>query len=966
MADNYDGSIRIDTRINTQPIDAGVSQIEDKIKGLASTVGLAFGMKELVEFGSKAINAASDLAEAQNVVDTAFGSMSYKMEQFAATALDTYGISELTAKNMGSTYMAMAKGMGVAEGAASDMAVTLTGRLSDIMSFYNKSQTEVDTIGRSLITGETEPLKAIGVVMTQTNLQAYAMAQGLNKAYNEMSAQEQLLVRYKYFLEQTAMAEGDFADTSEGWANQTRLLSERLNQFITNFGQLFINAFTPVLQFANEAVSFLNDLFFGGNEEDSTAVKNAEAVADEVSAVGTEADKSKKKLNNLLSGFDELHIISGSKSKSSETIDAGIDTSDLLGVSLEKDTASAKKSAKKYRDILNQIYLAFKQHPLTKIIENILDDLGDFFGFIDEKGNIDAGAIVTTLEDILTAFLAYKAVTGVISGIGAFQTGFSSLIGIITANPVAAAIVGLTALGIAIYDLTLELKKQNIADCFGDISISFEEIAELTDPISGGMDKIADAFADNKTKLETAKDNFKEIATAVQETMDAFKGGENDSSVEDFAQQLDGFIDAALGVNDAVTDTSALEALYASDGVISEAEQKSLDLIAGIGDSVAGKIETIRAQIHTITQTAIDENRSLLESELQNIQDLYDEIARMTSMQEDIKTTATWERLKSGAYTYNSYAELADAIKEAQQQAEKSRDEVKQSSYENVISAITYGLNNGTMTEEEAERYKKDQFALIDESLKAKEIESKKYERDVITAWAQGAMVNMSKYYYGNDPDGQKKMQQYFDLLLSTPDGVDIESLALQLGESNYYRNAFSALHELSGMTGFDFQEEWTRLNKECGDNGKRGGEEFYSKFAEVIENSDIRAEDILPKVEDIKRLGEDSEEAYVAAVTGWIENTDFLMTIGTSVDSTEADAWLTDYKKKLGDLSISPTVYAQQPPSALPYGNNEIAIKLFFEGENVETASQSVLFEGTGREKLFNIPVTVNNGKGR
>ncbi len=966
MADNYDGSIRIDTRINTQPIDAGVSQIEDKIKGLASTVGLAFGMKELVEFGSKAINAASDLAEAQNVVDTAFGSMSYKMEQFAATALDTYGISELTAKNMGSTYMAMAKGMGVAEGAASDMAVTLTGRLSDIMSFYNKSQTEVDTIGRSLITGETEPLKAIGVVMTQTNLQAYAMAQGLNKAYNEMSAQEQLLVRYKYFLEQTAMAEGDFADTSEGWANQTRLLSERLNQFITNFGQLLINAFTPVLQFANEAVSFLNDLFFGGNEEDSTAVKNAEAVADEVSAVGTEADKSKKKLNNLLSGFDELHIISSSKSKSSETIDAGIDTSDLLGVSLEKDTASAKKSAKKYRDILNQIYLAFKQHPLTKIIENILDDLGDFFGFIDEKGNIDAGAIVTTLEDILTAFLAYKAVTGVISGIGAFQTGFSSLIGIITANPVAAAIVGLTALGIAIYDLTLELKKQNIADCFGDISISFEEIAELTDPISGGMDKIADAFADNKTKLENAKDNFKEIATAVQETIDAFKGGENDSSVEDFAQQLDGFIDAALGVNDAVTDTSALEALYASDGVISEAEQKSLDLIAGIGDSVAGKIETIRAQIHTITQTAIDENRSLLESELQNIQDLYDEIARMTTMQEDIKTTATWERLKSGAYTYNSYAELADAIKEAQQQAEKSRDEVKQSSYENVISAITYGLNNGTMTEEEAERYKKDQFALIDESLKAKELESKKYERDVITAWAQGAMVNMSKYYYGTDPDGQKKMQQYFDLLLSTPDGVDIESLALQLGESNYYRNAFSALQELSGMTGFDFQEEWTRLNKECGDNGKRGGEEFYSKFAEVIENSDIRAEDILPKVEDIKRLGEDSEEAYVAAVTGWIENTDFLMTIGTSVDSTEADAWLTDYKKKLGDLSISPTVYAQQPPSALPYGNNEIAIKLFFEGENVETASQSVLFEGTGREKLFNIPVTVNNGKGR
>lgn len=976
MAGNYDGSIRIDTQINTQPISTGISQIENKIKGLASAVGLAFGVKELIEFGSKAISAASDLAEAQNVVDTAFGEMSYKMEQFAATAMDTYGISELTAKNMGSTYMAMAKGMGVATDAASDMAVTLTGRLSDIMSFYNKTQSEVDTIGRAMITGETEPLKAIGVVMTQTNLQAYAMAQGLNKSYTEMSAQEQLLVRYKYFLEQTALAQGDFAKTSEGWANQTRLLSERLNQFITNLGQLLINTFTPALQFANEAVTFLNDLFFGGNsEEDSTAVKNAEAVADEVAAVGTAAEKSEKKLNNLLSGFDELHIISGAKNEEDDTTEAGIDTSNLLGVSLEQDTATAKKSAKKYRDILNEIYLAFKQHPLTKLIEGILGDLGEFFGFIDESGNISAGGIVTTLENILTAFLAYKALTGVLGGISSFHNAFGGLIGLITAHPVAAAIVGITALGIAVYDLTLELKKQNIAECFGDISISFEEIAALTDPISGGIDEVAAAFADNKSKLETAKDNFKEIATAVQETMDSFKSGENDGSVEGFAQQLEEFIDSALGVNDAVTDTSALEALYASDDVISEAEQKSLDMISDIGSSVAGKIETIRAQIHTITQTAIDENRSLLESELQNIQDLYSEIARMTSMQEDIKTTATWERLKSGAYTYNSYAELADAIQEAQEQAQKSRDEVQQSSYENVISAIAYGLQNGTMTEDEAERYKKEQFALIDDSIKANEIESKKYERDILTAWAQGAVTNMSKRYFGNNTEGQKKMQEYFNLLLSTPSGVDINSLVEQLGieEQKYFEGAYNALDEINTQFGLDFRKEWSRLNKEIGDSDARGGEEFYTKLTEVLQNADtINADLILPKVEDFKKLGENSEKAYVSAITGWLENSNFDMTIGTNLDTTEADNWLTEYKKELGGLTLSPSVYAQQPSSysalrnPLPYGDNEIAIKLYFEDKEIGTVGQTNLFEGTNREKLYNIPITVNNGKGQ
>ncbi len=296
MAGSYDGSIRIDTAINTASLDNGLGQIENKIKSLAGTIGLAFGVKELIYFGKRSIDAASDLAEAQNVVDTAFGNMSYKMEKFADTALETYGISELTAKNMGSTYMAMAKGMGVATDAASDMAVTLTGRLSDIMSFYNKTQSEVDTIGRALITGETEPLKAIGVVMTQTNLSAYAMAQGFSKTYTEMSSNEQLLVRYKYFLEQTALAQGDFAKTSEGWANQTRLLSERINEFMTNLGGLIVNTLRPALQFANEAVNFLNDLFFGGkdNVEDAAAVKNAEAVTDEVTSMGNAAEKSER------------------------------------------------------------------------------------------------------------------------------------------------------------------------------------------------------------------------------------------------------------------------------------------------------------------------------------------------------------------------------------------------------------------------------------------------------------------------------------------------------------------------------------------------------------------------------------------------------------------------------------------------------------------------------------------------
>ena len=726
MAGSYDGSIRIDTSINAVPIDNGLAQIENKIKSMAATIGLAFSVKELIDFGKRSVDAASDLAEAQNVVDTAFGAMSWKMEQFAATALETYGISELTAKNMGSTYMAMAKGMGVATDAASDMAVTLTGRLSDIMSFYNKTQSEVDTIGRALITGETEPLKAIGVVMTQTNLSAYAMAQGFAKTYDEMSSNEQLLVRYKYFLEQTSLAQGDFAKTSEGWANQTRLLSERINEFMTNLGSIIMNVLTPALQFANEAVTFLNDLFFGGKtEEETTAAKNAEAVTDEITAVGTAADKSKKKLNNLLSGFDELHIISGAKSDDEESFDAGIDTSNLLGVNLDADTSTAKKAAQKYRDIINEIYLAFKRHPLTKTIEGIIKDIGKFFGFIKDNGDISAGDIVTALMDILGAIIAYKTITGVTSGVTAFSKSFGSLIGLITAHPVIAAVAGITALTIGIIALSEEMERQRIASHFGDISISLEEIGELVNPITENVDKVAGAFEDNKTKLTTAKENFSEIAKAVQETADSFKNNNIDQNVEGFAAQLDELVNSALEVNSATFDTSAIKSAFAMDGTINEEEQAILDTLNELGGSVADKIRSYGDEIHKITQAAIDEKRELTEAEIKNLESLYKKLADMTTQQENIKTAATWERLKNGDFTYDSYAEVADQIKEAQEQAEKSREAIEKSGYEALMEMMAVSKASGEYSNEELEKLFNDGIKDIKENLEASRIEDK-------------------------------------------------------------------------------------------------------------------------------------------------------------------------------------------------------------------------------------------------
>lgn len=997
MAGSYDGSIRINTAINTDSLDNGLAKIESKINSLGAAIGLAFGVKELIDFGKKAVTAASDLAEAQNVVDTAFGDMSYKMEQFASTALETYGISELTAKNMGSTYMAMAKGMGVATDAASDMAVTLTGRLSDIMSFYNKTQSEVDTIGRSLITGETEPLKAIGIVMTQTNLSAYAMAQGFAKAYDEMSSSEQLLVRYKYFLEQTAMAQGDFAKTSEGWANQTRLLSERLNEFMTNLGSLLINTLTPALQFANEAVSFLNELFFGGNDnaENATAVKNAESVTDEVTSMGTAADKSAKKLNNLIAGFDELHIISGAKSDKDDTaIDAGIDTSNLLGVNLDADTSVAKKAAKKYRDVINEIYLAFKRHPLTKAVEDIIKSVGKFFGFIEDNNKLSAGDVVTALMDILGAILAYKAVTKIVGGISAFVKGFSGLIGVITKHPVLAAAAGITALAFALVKLDSELERQRIAESFGDIVISLEEIDELVSPITADSDRVANAFENNKQKFKDVRDNFLNISEAVDKTAKSFHNASIKQDVEGFAKQLDEFVESALELNNAIYDTSDLETLFMSDGVIDDEERQILDELTELGGEVSNKIQSYAEEIHKITQAAIDENRQLTESEIENLEGLYKKLASLTAQQSDIKSTATWERLKNGEYTADSYAELAEKIKEAQEQDKKSRDEIEQANYEKIFSVAASMKANGK-SDAEIEAFKEKEIKNVKESLREMELKSLRDQRDVLGAWGSAAFKDMIGTNTVLDDNKKDLMSAYFRAKLAAPEGVDIEKLwyTLTLDRGNkdgvytLSQAEESALEKIRKHFGVDLMDEWNRLNEAIGDTGG-SVEDFYDSMEYILKNTKgLEADNIFPKLEEIKEYPEE----WVEVINEIIGNAEIdPVTLTLIFNTDEAEKRLDEYiqskqlkksaEKIFGSLhdyskiinpqyepsktSINPEIYKYSPYISPEYyptnkSTDDIVLTIVMDGEEKYKGSATGNLTATRSDNDWK----VNNG---
>lgn len=338
--------------------ESAKKSINSSFKSLALTLSSFIRIWQLVNFGRECIELGSDIAEVQNVVDTAFGDMAYKVEEFTESCVENFGMSKLTAKQMSSTFMAMANGMGQGMAEASDKAIEITGRLGDVASFYNKTMTEVDTIGRAVYTGETEPLKAIGVVMTETNLKLFAMQKGYAQAYDQMSQQQKLLVRQEYFLEKTNLAAEDFVKTQDSWANQTRILSERFKELKSIWGSGLIVALKPVIKALNNVLNILidistiagdilSDLF--GIELDSTSTGSSDVASDYSDMADSSADtlKNTKEINKQLSAIDKLNNIATSK-KDDDSTSTGTDASDSIDnkIQIADDDPISKKLSK--------------------------------------------------------------------------------------------------------------------------------------------------------------------------------------------------------------------------------------------------------------------------------------------------------------------------------------------------------------------------------------------------------------------------------------------------------------------------------------------------------------------------------------------------------------------------------------------------------------------------------------------
>ncbi len=406
------GSVDFELLLNSNPFNKGLkdttntiksSGIENSLKKIGKLAVAAFSVKAIVNFGKECINLGSDLTEVQNVVDVTFGSLNTEVNKFAENAITQFGLGQTVTKKYVGTFGAMAKAFNFSNKEALAMSETLTGLTGDVASFYNLSSDEAYTKLKSVFTGETETLKDLGVVMTQNALDQYALANGYGKTTSKMSEQEKVALRYKFVLDKLNIANGDFARTSDSWANQTRVLSLRFNELKAALGQGFINIFTPIVKginmvlsklqvLANAFKSFTEMIFGNAGGDDSTntvsdLASDASKASDAVSGIGDSAKKSAKDLKSLAS-FDTAQILKkdDSDSSSSGSGSGGIDTSglgDLTNSAMQQANAQMDNFIKKSKELFS----IFKE------------------GFDDAFENTNFDGIIDSCERIKTALV---------------------------------------------------------------------------------------------------------------------------------------------------------------------------------------------------------------------------------------------------------------------------------------------------------------------------------------------------------------------------------------------------------------------------------------------------------------------------------------------------------------------------------------------------------------------------------
>ena len=531
--------------------------VNNTFKSLTKAVKLAAVIAGLFKLGKTALDTASDLEEVQNVVNVTFGSAAAEINEFSKSAIKSFGLSELSAKRYASTFMAMSNGMGVATDSGKTMSIELTKLVGDMSSFYNVSQDIASTALTSVYTGETESLKKFGVVMTEANLEAFALSRGITKQYSAMSQAEKVALRYNYVMAQTSQAQGDFARTSGSWANQIRILKEQYATFMGTLGTALKQVLLPLLQTLNNILSTListaqtvfSMMGIKLEIEGSSVSNTVEGVGDiETGFEG--ATQAAKAFDKTISGFDELNVLnsktSGTGGGSGSSAGGGIEI-DKGGASteVEQEEGSVLGGLNKMLSNLNNWFdtkmgpwLSDKAVWLAEKVNEMANKAP--WGLIGETAANGLNKVVTALDKFFSTLDGFSIGAGLSKLLNSFVAefdaeAFGKMIGekIKTGLDIAIGFVATldtTALGTAFADMFNGLDTEAIAEKLGTL---------LSESVKGALEFL-NAFISG-ADTEQIKNSFNAFFSSID-------GTGIRALIDELIENINNLIDSLTGV----------------------------------------------------------------------------------------------------------------------------------------------------------------------------------------------------------------------------------------------------------------------------------------------------------------------------------------------------------------------------------------------------------------------------------
>lgn len=433
-------------------VSVAVGRLTPSASSLAKTLGQVylqfFSLRKAVDLFKESIALSSDLVETQHVVDTVFGDMAYKVEDFVKTANTEFGLSELTVKKAASRFQSLGAALGMPTGQISDMSIELTKLTGNMSSFFNKDQQTVMEDLQAIYTGMARPLRKYGIDLTQASLKEYALSKGLDSNISAMTQAEKTMLRYQYVMEKLGYVTDDFKKTSDTWANSTRILRQNFQQLGVTFGTIITNFLKPFVRSMNAVMGTLQagaknvadalGTIFGwtytvnGGGGDTDVYDVLAEAEDEMAGLAEGADgtasglsdavKNAQELKRTVLGFDSLNLLNAPTSSSSSSGKSGSSgDADMKGATgaggLDTSIVWTGGLIEKYKSEIDNLYKlgAYISDALKKAMDSINwqdiyarasgfgSGLADFLnglinpGMFASLGNTIAGALNSVL-----------------------------------------------------------------------------------------------------------------------------------------------------------------------------------------------------------------------------------------------------------------------------------------------------------------------------------------------------------------------------------------------------------------------------------------------------------------------------------------------------------------------------------------------------------------------------------------